>query len=97
LRTALIFGNFAGLEYLAVHPENKGKGIATLLVESGMKEAEKLGLDIFILACKPAWGLYSRLGFRVEDELVQDDSMYGGDGEFGMRYYIYDQPLKAEA
>ncbi|KAL7900361.1 hypothetical protein HDV63DRAFT_370943 [Trichoderma sp. SZMC 28014] len=85
------------LEYLAVHPENKGKGVATLLVESGMKQAEKLGLDIFILACKPAWGLYSRLGFRVEEELVQDDSMYGGDGEFAMRYYIYEQPLQLEA
>ncbi|UKZ92986.1 uncharacterized protein TrAFT101_007918 [Trichoderma asperellum] len=85
------------LDYLAVHPENKGKGVATLLVESGMKQADKLGLDIFILACKPAWGLYSRLGFRIEEELIQDDSMYGGDGEFAMRYYIYEQPLKSEA
>ncbi|KAH8123689.1 hypothetical protein ACSS6W_007302 [Trichoderma asperelloides] len=85
------------LDYLAVHPQNKGKGVATLLVESGMKQAGKLGLDIFILACKPAWGLYSRLGFRIEEELIQDDSMYGGDGEFAMRYYIYEQPLKSEA
>lgn len=96
-RKTLIIDKFTGLEYLAVHPENKGKGVATLLVESGMKQAEKLGLDIFILACKPAWGLYTRLGFRVEEELVQDDSMYGGDGEFAMRYYIYDQPLQPEA
>ncbi|EHK50387.1 hypothetical protein TRIATDRAFT_44213 [Trichoderma atroviride IMI 206040] len=85
------------LDYLAVHPENKGKGVATLLVESGMKEAERLGLDIFILACKSAWGLYSRLGFRVEEELVQDDSVYGGDGEFAMRYYVYEQSRKSEA
>ncbi|PON27153.1 acetyltransferase [Trichoderma gamsii] len=85
------------LDYLAVHPENKGKGVATLLVESGMQQAGKLGLDIFILACKPGWGLYSRLGFRVEEELVQDDSIYGGDGEFAMRYYVYEQPLQREA
>lgn len=96
-RKPLIIGKFAGLDYLAVHPENKGKGVATLLVESGMKQAEKLGLDIFILACKPAWGLYTRLGFRVEEELIQDDSMYGGDGEFAMRYYIYEQPLQPKA
>ncbi|KAM0263532.1 hypothetical protein ACHAQJ_001151 [Trichoderma viride] len=82
------------LDFLAVHPENQGKGIATLLVQSGMKQAEKMGLDIFILACKPAWGIYSRLGFRVEEELIQDDSMYGGDGEYAMRYMIYEQPLK---
>ncbi|PTB66812.1 hypothetical protein BBK36DRAFT_1117632 [Trichoderma citrinoviride] len=84
------------LDYLAVHPENQGKGIATLLVQSGMKEAAKLGLDIFVLAFRPAWGVYSRLGFRVERELVQDDSMYGGDGNYGVRYMIYEQPVKAE-
>ncbi|KAL6886291.1 acyl-CoA N-acyltransferase [Trichoderma longibrachiatum] len=85
------------LDYLAVHPENQGKGIATLLVQSGMKEAEKLGLDIFVLACRAAWGVYSRLGFRVERELIQDDSMYGGDGNYGVRYMIYEQPAKSEA
>jgi ribosomal protein S18 acetylase RimI-like enzyme len=82
---------------LAVHPENQGKGIATLLVQSGMKVAEDLGLDIFVLAFRSAWGVYSRLGFRVERELIQDDSMYGGDGNYGVRYMIYEQPAKSEA
>ncbi|KKP07324.1 acetyltransferase [Trichoderma harzianum] len=84
------------LEYLAVHPENQGKGIATLLVQSGMKEAEKLGLDIFVLAFRYGWGVYGRLGFSVERELIQDDSMYGGDGKYGVRCMIYKQPPKTE-
>ncbi|KAL7933032.1 hypothetical protein V8C35DRAFT_306089 [Trichoderma chlorosporum] len=87
---------FLLLEFLAVHPENQGKGIATLLVQSGMKEAEKLGLDIFVLAFRRGWGVYGRLGFRVERELIQDDSMYGGDGNFGVRYMIFEQPPKPE-
>lgn len=82
---------------MAVHPENQGNGIATLLVQSGMREAEKLGLDIFIVAFRPAWGLYSRLGFRVERELIQDDSMYGGDGNYGIRYMIYEQATNSGA
>lgn len=81
---------------MAVHPENQGKGIATILIQSGMKEAEKLGLDIFVLAFRRGWGVYSRAGFRIEQELIQDDSMYGGDGKFGVRYMIYEQPPQSE-
>ncbi|RDW69861.1 acetyltransferase-2 [Coleophoma cylindrospora] len=79
------------LEYLAVHPENQGKGVATVLVQSGMKEAEKVGLDIFIHAMKAGVGLYQRLGFRVAKEFVQDDSMYGGNGEHHVYLMIYEQ------
>ncbi|RFU78513.1 acyl- n-acyltransferase [Trichoderma arundinaceum] len=82
--------------YLAVHPENQGKGVGSLLIQSGMKQAEKLGLDIFIVAFRGGWGVYSRHGFRVEEELIQDDSIYGGPGEYAMRFMIYDQPQKSE-
>lgn len=55
-----------------------------------MREAERLGLDIFILAMKAGVGLYKRLGFRVEKELVQDDSMYGGSGEYYVCFMVYE-------
>ena len=76
---------------MAVHPENSGKGVATALVQSGMREAEKMGLDIFILAFKAGRGVYKRLGFHTERELIQDDSMYGGKGEYGTYFMIYEQ------
>lgn len=79
-----------GLEYLAVHPENQGKGVASLLVQSGIEEAKRLDLPIFVLAFRPAWGVYSRLGFHVKRELIQDDSMYGGSGEYAVRYMVYE-------
>lgn len=69
------------LDYLAVHPDNQGRGIATQLVASGLKEAKKIGLDVYVRAFRPAVGLYSRLGFRIEKELVLDDSEEGGPGE----------------
>jgi GNAT superfamily N-acetyltransferase len=67
-----------------VHPEHQGKGVGTALVQSGRIEAEKLGLDIFIQAMKAGLGVYKRLGFRVEQEFVED----GG----GIAYFmVYEQ------
>lgn len=56
-----------------------------------MKEAEKLGLDIFIFAMKAGVGLYKRLGFRIEKEFILDDSIYGGTGEYYVCLMVYEQ------
>lgn len=71
-----------------MHPENQGKGVGTALVRSGIEQAEKLGLDIFVLALEAGKRVYQRLGFRVVRELVQDDSMYGGPGRWAVYYMI---------
>ncbi len=76
---------------MAVHPDNQKKGVGTALVQSGMREAEKMGLDIFIHATKAGVGLYKRLGFHVEEEIIQDDSMYGGRGEHFTCFMTYQQ------
>ncbi|KAI1371575.1 acyl-CoA N-acyltransferase [Hypoxylon crocopeplum] len=78
------------LDYLAVHPENKGRGVGTALVESGIRQAEKIGLPMFVLAYKAGLGVYSRLGFEEVDRVIQDDSKYGGAGEYGAYFLIYD-------
>ena len=57
-----------------------------------MRQAEELGLDIFIYSTKPAVGLYKRLGFRMEEEIIQDDSMCeGSTGEHYSALMIYEQ------
>lgn len=71
----------AELDYLAVHPDNQGRGIATQLVARGLEEARKIGLDVYVRAFRPGVGLYRRLGFRMEKEFVLDDSGEGGPGE----------------
>ncbi len=75
---------------MAVHPNNQGKGIGTELVASGMREAAKIGLDIYVCAFRPGVGVYKRLGFRVEQEIVQDDTIYGGPGERYRCLMIYE-------
>ncbi|KAK1765087.1 acyl-CoA N-acyltransferase [Phialemonium atrogriseum] len=80
---------YISLDYLAVHPDNKGKGVATALVESGIRAAEEMGVDIFMLAFKAGLGVYKRLGFQEVERIIQDDSKYGGKGEYGAYFLIY--------
>lgn len=68
------------LDYLAVHPDHQGKGVASQLVESGLREAESIGLDVFVYAFRPAVGMYRRLGFRPEQEFTLDHPAYGDLG-----------------
>ncbi|KAJ0332946.1 hypothetical protein COL5a_001674 [Colletotrichum fioriniae] len=72
--------DYMRLDYLAVHPDNQGKGIGTALVKSGLSRAKDLGLDVFIHAMEAGVDLYKRLGFVVKAEFLQDDTKYGGDG-----------------
>ncbi|MCJ1315549.1 hypothetical protein MMC15_000869 [Xylographa vitiligo] len=71
------------LDHLAVLPEFRGRGIGTMLVESGIREAEKMGLDVFVLGMKAGLGVYRRVGFELLDKIIQDDSRFGGKGEYG--------------
>ncbi|CRG89003.1 hypothetical protein PISL3812_06038 [Talaromyces islandicus] len=82
------------LDYLAVHPSNQGKGIATALVASGIRRAEEIGLSIFIMAYKAGRGVYARLGCEEVDRVIQDMSKYGGVGEYAAYFMVYDVPEK---
>ncbi|KAJ5938246.1 hypothetical protein N7454_004588, partial [Penicillium verhagenii] len=68
------------LDYLAVHPDNQRKGVGTALVKSGIEQADKMGLDIFVHAFTEGYELYKRMGFELIAELIKDDSAYGGSG-----------------
>lgn len=74
------------LGYLAVHPDHKRQGIATMLVESGLREAEKMGFDTFVSACADGKLVYERVGFKLLDKIVQDDSEWGGNGAHVLYY-----------
>lgn len=81
---------FQALEYIAVHPENQGMGIGTALVKSGMDQADKLGLDIFVHAFEEGCPLYKKMGFRLLAEFIQDYSQCGGTKRCGAYFYLYE-------
>lgn len=78
------------LDYLAVHPENKGKGIGTALVADGIKQSQEVGLPIFAMAYKAGLGIYRCLGFKEVDRVIQDNAQWGGVSEYGAYFMIYD-------
>ncbi|PMD43700.1 acyl-CoA N-acyltransferase [Hyaloscypha variabilis F] len=70
------------LDYLAVHPDCRRQGIALMLVQEGLKQAEKLGFDTFVMACEDGKAVYERAGFVLLEQVVQDDSAWGGEGRY---------------
>jgi predicted N-acetyltransferase YhbS len=78
------------LDHLAVHPDHKGQGIASMLVNSGINAAQQLSWDsnIFVQAKKTALGVYQTAGFVLIDQLIQDDSAFGGNGEYAAYFLV---------
>lgn len=77
------------LDYLAVHPDRKGQGLGTLLVEAGLKEVENMQFDVFVIAKPGGVGIYKRAGFKVLDYVELDYTKYGGPGLYGFTYLEY--------
>lgn len=76
------------LDYLAVHPDNRGQRVGSMLVESGIEEARKMSLDVFVHGMKAGLGVYKRAGFKLVDQMILDDSPYGGKGEYGSYFLV---------
>ncbi|KAK8058536.1 hypothetical protein PG994_008984 [Apiospora phragmitis] len=73
---------FRGLDYLAVHPDNKGRGIASMLVGHGVAAAEKMNVYIFLIAFEADLGVYKKFGFEILESNVQDLAKWGGAGPY---------------
>ena len=58
-----------------------------MLLESGIRAAEKMGLDIFITATKAGRGVYLKSGCTLLGEIIQDNSEWGGDGEWVQAFF----------
>lgn len=65
-----------------------------MLMEAGIAESERMGIDIFMLAYKAGLGVYKRLGFETLETLILDDSAYGGQGEYGC--YFMERTVKRQ-
>jgi predicted N-acetyltransferase YhbS len=70
------------LKYLAVRPDYQRLGVASLLLQSGIRAAEKMGLDIFVTSTKAGRPVYLKVGFNLLAEDNQDNSNHDVEGEY---------------
>ena len=61
-------------------PEYQGQGIAKMLLDWGVEQADKDGSGIYLEGTKMGMGLYERAGFREKGE-VRFPGIKGQDGE----------------
>ncbi|KPM34500.1 hypothetical protein AK830_g12070 [Neonectria ditissima] len=66
------------LKLLHTEPKHQKRGAASLLLEWGLKEAERLGFPAFLEASEQARPLYEKWGFKEVDKLTVDFSPWGG-------------------
>ena len=67
------------LDRIATKPAYQNKGIGTLLMQSGLKQADAAGVNVLIMASTVAGKkLYEKCGFEYMSTIVQDDLKWGG-------------------
>lgn len=77
--------NHAELRTLAVEPAYQRRGIGSKLMEQGLAEADRLGLQCILGASPEGEGLYERYGFRLVEVMGFKLWEYEGGGEERMK------------
>ncbi|KAG4440517.1 hypothetical protein IFR05_003987 [Cadophora sp. M221] len=85
--------DYAKLSTLIVAPENQRQGIGSRLLETGLKEVDRLGLQCVLASSKEGLGLYKRFGF-VEFETMKLKlwEYEGGEGFEGDDHVVMWRP-----
>lgn len=67
------------LNTIATHPLYQRRGLANLHMEWGTKEADRLGVPLYLMSSNVARPLYERWGFSVVKVLPVDDRDFGAE------------------
>ncbi|PWY71036.1 hypothetical protein BO70DRAFT_382215 [Aspergillus heteromorphus CBS 117.55] len=85
------------LKELYVRPEFQRQGLGGALVQWGIDEADRLGLQAYTEASPDGYGLYVRFGLEEVDRVTVDLEPWGGNpGEYNS-YALLLRPARVEA
>lgn len=77
------------LDYLATGPNHQRKGIARMLVKSGLEKADELNLPVWTYATTyRSVPMYQSLGFVLYDEKHADLRAFGRDASYDTYHLI---------
>ena len=87
--------NLIELNTLVVHPEYQRRGIGKVLMEYGLKEADRLGIQAVLGASREGLGLYKKYGF-TEFEVMEINlwEYEGGEGMGTDRHVVMHRPAQ---
>jgi ribosomal protein S18 acetylase RimI-like enzyme len=66
------------LDYITTDPERQKSGIGSLLLESGIREADKAGMKCYVMSTEAGLRLYEKHGFKIVKRVVQSVEEWGG-------------------
>ena len=91
-RTLFILNEFLSyldLAYLAVRPDHQRKGVASLLVEAGCKEADRMNLPVTVSAIgEGAKATYAKAGFELKAEKHKSLQPWGMDSIYDNYFMV---------
>lgn len=58
------------MNILFTHPDYRRAGVGSLIINWGLEQADRLGLECFVEATKEGKPCYERFGFKVVEENV---------------------------
>jgi ribosomal protein S18 acetylase RimI-like enzyme len=84
------------LGFLATHPDARGKGCASLLLQWGIQEAERHEAKIYLEATPMADGLYRKYQFYEVDEIKLSLVEYGKEETLSLKVMLRDSFMALE-
>ncbi|KAK9365597.1 hypothetical protein V1509DRAFT_373982 [Lipomyces kononenkoae] len=88
-------GPFLTLDYLTTAPGLWRRGIASMLVQSGLKIADQYGIKTYVMSEPAGLKVYLNHGFKLVETVSTDYSQYGGT-EPMVHHFLVREPVSPQ-
>ncbi|KAK9349842.1 hypothetical protein V1523DRAFT_399773 [Lipomyces doorenjongii] len=83
-------GPYLTLDYLTTAPAYQRNGVATMLVQSGLKVADENSMKAYVMASPAGFKVYQNNGFKLVETVSVDYRKYGGSEPMVHHFMVRD-------